>query len=586
VALKPAPSKSSYIFVLLIAVLLLACVGVGLYGESMSYEQAKSFVDSLSDDQVDFFDEYYFHMILDKMWLGLGLLAGLAVVLLFLSKWVAVELDRLMMVYQSFISDMMQGIRDGWQDLSPWGKGILTGITLLGIGLRLLYINDGLEYDESFSYLFFASRPLYVGLSYYQLPNNHLLYTMFMHIGIQIFGTSAWAVRLPALIFGIAAIPVTYYLGRRVLNANAGLIAAMLVSTSHWMIRYSTQGRGYSLQLLFILLMALLAFYLRERNNRAAWLNMSMLAALTVHTIPTGIYPVTFLWVWMAQALKYPMGTRLRYLIGYGFQAVVVAAILYLPVFIVSGARSVIANQYVISLTGSEWKEQIPQWIAGFHDYAVGTLPVALQIVLLIAIIAGIVLHSWKRKPWPFIVPLVVVTLAMIVIQQVHPFTRVWTYVVPFLAIAAASGFVLLNERLVRSPNATNLSTVIVGVFLLGALVTSEVLHYTSTMDHRRRYEQGMITAADWLNDNLEEEDFVCWNMSFPVLGYYLDKYGEGRQVLYGKSESDSGRVFFIHDLNRDIPIELDEAELTAEDLRTMQEVFANGNMTIHLVTR
>ena len=580
--MKPTPSRSSFTFVIAIAALLLGCIGVGLHAETMSFEEAKTFIDSLSDDQVEFFDEYYYNVMRDKLWLGLALLGGLAALLMVLAKRVAIEIDSLMMIYQVFIADIMSAIRAGWKDLSPWGRGALAAITVLGIGLRLLYMNDGLEYDESFSYLFFASRPLYVGLSYYQLPNNHLLYTMFMHLGIQMFGTSAWAVRGFALLFGVLAIPLTYFLGRRVLNARAGLIAALLVSTSHWMIRYSTQGRGYSLQLLLLLLMALLAFYLRNRDNRAAWMNMALFAALAVHTIPTGIYAVTFLWVWMAQAFQHRWAMRFRLLAGYGLHAIAVAVVLYLPVFIASGARSVIANPYVISLTSAEWRAQIPQWINGFHEYLAGTLPQALQIFLLIAIVASIVLHPWKKQPWPFIVPLILVTLLMIMLQQVHPFTRVWTYVVPFIAIAAANGLVLINYRILQRQKTASLAITTIGVMLLIATIGAEVWNFTSTSDHRRTYEQGMIAAADWLNDNLEEDDFVRWNMSFPVLGYYLDKHGDGRQLLYSRGETDTGRVFFIHDLNRELLVELAEAELE----QTMREVFAEGNMTIHEFVR
>jgi len=335
-----------------------------------------------------------------------------------------------------------------------------------------------------------------------------------------------------------------------------------------------------------LLMMALLAFYLRNRDNRAAWMNMALFAALAVHTIPTGIYAVTFLWVWMAQASKHPMTTRFRLLGGYGVHAIAVAAILYLPVFIASGARSVIANPYVVSLTSAEWRAQIPQWIDGFHNYLAGTLPLALQIVLLIAIVAGIVLHPWKKQPWPFIVPLALVTLLMIAIQQVHPFTRVWTYVVPFIAIAAASGLVLINDRFINKGKTASIAMTAFGVVLLIVMVGSEAWHFNSTSDHRRTYEQGMIAAADWLNDNLEQDDFVRWNMSFPVLGFYLDKYGDGRQLLYSREETDSGRVFFIHDLNREIPVEMAEAELEQSDLQFMREAFAEGNMTIHELHR
>ncbi|HEX04227.1 MAG TPA: hypothetical protein ENH10_03600, partial [Bacteroidetes bacterium] len=528
----------------------------------------------------------YHHSALTKLWGGLGFLGLTAITLLLLRKRVARGFDALAADSREFTADQRKIRRSVWNELTTTNKWTLAFIILLGIGLRWLYINAPLEYDESFSYLFFASKPLYVTVSYYLLPNNHILYNAFMHLSIQLFDTSAWAVRLPAFIFGVMAIPLSYMLGRRVLNVQTGMLAALLVSTSHWMIRYSTQGRGYSLQLVLILLMALLAIYLRWSQSRPAWMWMAVLAALTVHTVPTGVYPVAFIWIWLLFAMKKGWAKRIKTLVVYGAFAVGLTMLLYTPVFIVSGGRSIIANPYVVSLSFSEWLAQIPQWTADFHEYLAGPMPMALQIVLTLAVVAGIILHPWKKEPWPFIVPLTIVTLSMITIQQVHPFTRVWTWIVPFVAITAASGLGYLSERFINAEKTTRTVSIVVGIVLLVTMSGAELWQYNSTKEHRQTYELGMTSAAEWFNQNLADDDFVLWNMSFPVIGYYLDRDGDGREVLYSRSETDSGRVFFIHDLNRSIPVELAEAELDSSMINQMVQVFAEGNMTIHQLIR
>src|SRR5947208_10834051 len=49
----------------------------------------------------------------------------------------------------------------------------LGAILLWAVVLRLVYINGPMRWDESDTFLSFASRPLFVGLTYYT-PNNHL----------------------------------------------------------------------------------------------------------------------------------------------------------------------------------------------------------------------------------------------------------------------------------------------------------------------------------------------------------------------------------------------------------------------------
>ena len=45
-------------------------------------------------------------------------------------------------------------------------------ISMTAAALRLLYLLRGVRYDEAATYLLFASRPLYVALSWYPAPNH------------------------------------------------------------------------------------------------------------------------------------------------------------------------------------------------------------------------------------------------------------------------------------------------------------------------------------------------------------------------------------------------------------------------------
>ena len=74
------------------------------------------------------------------------------------------------------------------------------------------YLNDllPLRYDEATTYNNFVSKPLYVALANYATPNNHLLHTFLAKVSVGLAGNEPWAIRLPALLAGIAdAMPLT-----------------------------------------------------------------------------------------------------------------------------------------------------------------------------------------------------------------------------------------------------------------------------------------------------------------------------------------------------------------------------------------
>src|SRR5450759_3939875 len=103
-------------------------------------------------------------------------------------------------------------------------------IFLCGLGLRIYFLFQPLTLDEAGTYIQFASHPLSLGLSYYPVPGNHLLNTFFIHFSTRLFGSAEWAIRLPALIFGMLILPVTYVVIRRLLGKYPALFAFTFVA--------------------------------------------------------------------------------------------------------------------------------------------------------------------------------------------------------------------------------------------------------------------------------------------------------------------------------------------------------------------
>jgi hypothetical protein len=109
-------------------------------------------------------------------------------------------------------------------------------LALVGLVLRLAFLQQPMRYDEALSFNEFASRPLYYALSFYPEPNNHLLNTLLVHLLYAVLGSDPWVLRVPALVAGVLLVPATYTLGRMLATREAALLAAGLVAASSYLV--------------------------------------------------------------------------------------------------------------------------------------------------------------------------------------------------------------------------------------------------------------------------------------------------------------------------------------------------------------
>lgn len=147
----------------------------------------------------------------------------------------------------------------------------LVVVTLLGLALRLVRLDADLWLDEITPIARYRGfTPLEVVATYLS-SNNHLLNTLLVKITTAAFGEQEWAVRLPALLFGVATIPVLYWVARSAATRLASLGAALLLATSYHHVFFSQNARGYTAYLCLSLLS--IGFLVRglRRDRPATW---------------------------------------------------------------------------------------------------------------------------------------------------------------------------------------------------------------------------------------------------------------------------------------------------------------------------
>jgi hypothetical protein len=298
-------------------------------------------------------------------------------------------------------------------------------LTLLAIALRLLSLTRPLGTDEAATFLYYAARPLVIGLTIYGSPNNHLFHTALAHAAVRIFGDAEWALRLPAFLAGVALVPLTWWTSRR-LRCGGGAIAAALVAGAPVLIDYSADARGYTLLCACTLVAAAAMRVVVDHGARRAAIGFAVAAALGFYTVPVMLYPFVFLGAWALLAAK-----QKRPVLAALAAALLLALALYAPVIAVSGAHTLLANPYVRPLPFATFFAALPRYAAEAWARTMTGVPVAVQLL----VAAGAIL---SRK---FNAAGLAAVLLVVVAQRVLPFPRVWLPFLPLLFIAAACAF-------------------------------------------------------------------------------------------------------------------------------------------------
>lgn len=147
-----------------------------------------------------------------------------------------------------------------------WGQGHrLAVILILAVSLRLVVLDrvpPSLNWDEvSMGYT--AYSLLETGKDEWGEPFPLLfrsygewkspVYIYLLVPFIKVIGLNAWAVRLPAALAGIAAVYLTYLLGRKLYTDKIGLLAALLLAVSPWHLMLSRPGYEAGVALALVL---------------------------------------------------------------------------------------------------------------------------------------------------------------------------------------------------------------------------------------------------------------------------------------------------------------------------------------------
>ena len=414
---------------------------------------------------------------------------------------------------------------------------LIVAITVAGAGLRIARLDHPMRGDEAFNFLRFVAGAGPASWLNYESPNNHLLNTLAEVVSTRLLGPGPVAIRLPALLAGVLLIPAGASLARRLFGRfSAGIIAAILISSSSILIEYSINARGYSLVCLATVAMAYFTVGIFENPSQIKqWLGWSAAGVIGLWAVPVMLYPIgllvcliigQLLVVRPAAADVKAMLRRLTLsLAGIGL----VSLLLYLPSIYISGGDAIFANRFVSPLSFKQvLADLLPEASKTISHWLRDTSIIWQAIV--VAGLARCLLAFARRRNTMYLLPVLGPALLLLgaVAHRVVPFPRVWLFLLPMLLVCAAGG---LSEIIYQFAGSSQTKRKIAIAALLVIVVAAAASSAIMTM--KRQYlisedPKTFVDAEPIIDDAAALSDgktAVIWNLHdphWPPLAYYL----------------------------------------------------------------
>jgi 4-amino-4-deoxy-L-arabinose transferase-like glycosyltransferase len=443
---------------------------------------------------------------------------------------------------------LLDELRDAWHEETRDHRLALVWLLAIAAAMRLMYLAQPMRYDEAVTYMYFVRLPWADALSTYTYPNNHVFHTLLAKASVTLFGNSPWALRLPAFLAGVLAVPATYAVARAWYGSRPALIATAIVATSGVLVLYSTNARGYSFVVLAFLVLLLLAARLLAHDRVRDWAAFTLVAALGLWTVPVMLYPLGTVAVWFAlSAMVEGRSAQIRRLVLALAAGCGLTLAAYAPIIGRDGVAAITRNKFVTPSGWFEFFNELPRtWMEVLQSWTLGVPPLISLALLLLAALAlrrhgvtsrfriGVPLAAFVWCAW------------LLVVNHRAPFARVWLWLLPVAACLAAVELILVLEGRPRTRVLVERRMGLFAVAFAFGLATCVVTSFGVLLSRDTGTFRDADEAAAFLSGVMRPDDLVLAGIpSNGPLDYYLHRRGvDRRSVSYDRLR----RVFVIVD--------------------------------------
>ena len=420
---------------------------------------------------------------------------------------------------------------------SPWPA--LAGLMIVAAVLRGIALNQQLWYDEMTTLVQSVRQPLGQILTTYTSQNQHMLYNVMARLAMDAFGDHIWTLRLPAVIFGVAAIPALYFCARQWTTAREAWLACGLLTASYHHVWFSQNARGYTGMAFWTLLTTYLFVRARREQCTKLWLCYGAAMALGLYThltmgfVTAGHLAVV---VWLALRTRAEWGKPLLGFVSAG----VLTLLLYAPILPQVMQRTV--GQATKTSVESDWTN--PLWLAveAIKGLAEGAAPgVAGYVALAVAaslFLAG--LASYWRQDGVAVALMVVpgvITAAVMLGLGHNLWPRFFFFAIGFAFLLLMRGAMRVGEALAgmaeRPAQGVAMGTALAGLMILGSAwsVRSAWIYP----------KQDFVGAMEWVDAQRKADEpvLVTSLAVFPYTQYFRREW----KAVDSREELDAARA-------------------------------------------
>ena len=444
---------------------------------------------------------------------------------------------RLRAAFERYLTDLSRSARQlahataqRFTDLDRFELAALLIVIVVGIVVRASFLTQPVREDEAGTFILFASKPLFVGMSLYPSPNNHIFQSVLVHFSTAILGSAPWVIRLPVFLTGVLTIPLSFIVLGSVFGRRAGLFGAAVVAGSHSMILFSTNARGIILVCFFFLAAVGLLRYARNHGGSAAWLAFVVSLALGFYSVPTMLYGYAVLAVWAVLFLPFQQERteRTRFMKAFTVYSVLAGCItvaLYAPVLFVMGPSALLANDVVAGKSLSAVATQLPAFLALIFEQWTTAMPLPVLVLLGTGLVACLVFRRRISTDAMLLAPAIVLGLGTVILLHQttpHPRGRVWLFLLPLVAGWSGAGIGVFTEIVtarmkVKADHVVSLLAVATAAVLAGGAMWTQSVYLSEESGTAR----DAVPTVEFLRERIQPHDRVLTGRRYPAAYEY-----------------------------------------------------------------
>ena len=370
---------------------------------------------------------------------------------------------------------------------------LISAITGLALILRLWQINSDLWLDEIITIVRYMRLSPFEALLTFHSANQHLLNSVLGSISIHVFGESVWAVRLSALLFGVATIPAFFLLARLVTERREAIVATLFLTLSYHHVWFTQNARGYSGMIFFTVLSTF--FLIRwlggpEKAGRRdlLWFSLSgvlgMMSLLSFAFIPVGQFLIALI-----QLLKSRNWSALRLLISSGVLMVALTLLGYAATipsirsyFLGDSEDNFLGGSGGISQNLASFSSQLEAGWKMLLDGLIIALPAMAIPALLIGVVIALTgwvsyLQRMRFIAWILVLPSLFNILLLAQLNWIV-FPRSFLYILPFGILVLVRGAFVMSDWAVRRSGSPGWGVHVLPVLMLIACAVTLPFNY------------------------------------------------------------------------------------------------------------